>query len=621
VSVKNLLQRVNPFAVLSVTVPLLVYLLTLAPSVTFFDSGEFITAISSLGTAHSPGYPLFINYAKAFTWLPFGSIAFRVNLATAVSATAACYMVYLLVSHLLANEDLVADKPFSKLGKNTIALAAALTFAFSARLWLQSNHDKPYPLIAFLSALIFYQLLLWRDSYVAGTECPAYIYLGAFLCGLAFGAHQTMILLLPTYALLILAMDWRLIGRVKELVLAFAFAILGFSIHLHMPIRAMNNPLLNWGDPKTFSQFLWNLLRKGYPVEKPARTLQLVWAQINAFNVPAEFTWVGLAILLFGLAAYIRRQRDVVLAYLLGIFFFLLVIAGYLNTPREMIFLTEEFFTPLYLLTAVFIGLGIFHLLKIGLVSMPLKLSTSLPVKFIGLCIVLLLPATVCALHYVENDQHENYIAHDYATNTLRSLPQGAVLFTWGDSGAFPLWYLQGVERMRDDLDLLHTPHLVFSWYLDSFPELFRSSVLRTFSLENLSPDRVLLMAVDEQMARRPVFIDFSTRYSIEFPTYSLRQKGICYELIPKTANVAVLPDSSIWNIYIQRGIAGEMFFRDLDTGKAILIYANSHMEAGEALMSLGHFGEGLQELKTAARISPELRMQITQILAGYGVH
>jgi hypothetical protein len=232
-----------------------------------------------------------------------------------------------------------------------------------------------------------------------------------------------------------------------------------------------------------------------------------------------------------------------------------------------------------------------------------------------------LLPATVCALHYVENDQHENYIAHDYATNTLRSLPQGAVLFTWGDSGAFPLWYLQGVERMRDDLDLLHTPHLVFSWYLDSFPELFRSSVLRTFSLENLSPDRVLLMAVDEQMARRPVFIDFSTRYSIEFPTYSLRQKGICYELIPKTANVAVLPDSSIWNIYIQRGIAGEMFFRDLDTGKAILIYANSHMEAGEALMSLGHFGEGLQELKTAARISPELRMQITQILAGYGVH
>lgn len=620
-SVKNLLQRVNPFAVLSVTVPLLVYLLTLAPSVTFFDSGEFITAISSLGTAHSPGYPLFINYAKAFTWLPFGSIAFRVNLATAVSATAACYMVYLLVSHLLANEDLVADKPFSKLGKNTIALAAALTFAFSARLWLQSNHDKPYPLIAFLSALIFYQLLLWRDSYVAGTECPAYIYLGAFLCGLAFGAHQTMILLLPTYALLILAMDWRLIGRVKELVLAFAFAILGFSIHLHMPIRAMNNPLLNWGDPKTFSQFLWNLLRKGYPVEKPARTLQLVWAQINAFNVPAEFTWVGLAILLFGLAAYIRRQRDVVLAYLLGIFFFLLVIAGYLNTPREMIFLTEEFFTPLYLLTAVFIGLGIFHLLKIGLVSMPLKLSTSLPVKFIGLCIVLLLPATVCALHYVENDQHENYIAHDYATNTLRSLPQGAVLFTWGDSGAFPLWYLQGVERMRDDLDLLHTPHLVFSWYLDSFPELFRSSVLRTFSLENLSPDRVLLMAVDEQMARRPVFIDFSTRYSIEFPTYSLRQKGICYELIPKTANVAVLPDSSIWNIYIQRGIAGEMFFRDLDTGKAILIYANSHMEAGEALMSLGHFGEGLQELKTAARISPELRMQITQILAGYGVH
>lgn len=70
-------RRIDPFAVLSFTIPLAVYLLTLAPSVTFFDSGEFITAIHSLGTAHSPGYPLFVNYGKPFTWLPFGTIAFR----------------------------------------------------------------------------------------------------------------------------------------------------------------------------------------------------------------------------------------------------------------------------------------------------------------------------------------------------------------------------------------------------------------------------------------------------------------------------------------------------------------------------------------------------------------
>ncbi|HKZ17137.1 MAG TPA: DUF2723 domain-containing protein, partial [Geobacteraceae bacterium] len=60
--------KIDFFAVLSVVIPFFFYLLTLAPSVTFFDSGEFITAIQSLGSPHSPGYPLFVLFAKPFTW-------------------------------------------------------------------------------------------------------------------------------------------------------------------------------------------------------------------------------------------------------------------------------------------------------------------------------------------------------------------------------------------------------------------------------------------------------------------------------------------------------------------------------------------------------------------------
>ena len=99
---KKIFASVDIFAILSLVVPLFVYLLTLAPTVTFFDSGEFVTAISSLGSPHSPGYPLFVNYAKPFTFLPFGDIAFRVNFATAVSASLACFGVYLLTLRLLS---------------------------------------------------------------------------------------------------------------------------------------------------------------------------------------------------------------------------------------------------------------------------------------------------------------------------------------------------------------------------------------------------------------------------------------------------------------------------------------------------------------------------------------
>ncbi|WP_306532721.1 DUF2723 domain-containing protein [Geobacter sp.] len=612
-------RRVDPFAVLAVTVPLAIYLLTLAPSVTFFDSGEFITAIHSLGTAHSPGYPFFVNYAKPFTWLPFGSIAFRVNVATAVSAAVACYGTYLLVRTMLADE-VAAGRAMPRYVAQGCALAAALAFAFSARLWLQSNHDKPYPLVSFIVAVVFWALLRFRARYDKGEECPHYVYLGAFLCGLATGAHQTIVLMLPAFAWLIISKDWRLLGRVKEFIIAVAFGLLGFAIQLHMPIRALKNPLLNWGDPRTLDQFLWNLLRKGYPSEPPVRDLTLLWKQICAYNVPREFTWVGLGLLVLGLLVCLRGRRDEVIAYFLGVGTSLLVIVGYFNAQPDLIFLTEEFFTPLYLLSAVFIGVGLFALLGRALDSVSVEKLTSVPVKLLVGVFILMLPTTICALNYYENDQHENYVAFDYGTNTFRSLPQGAVLFTWGDSGAFPLWYLQGVERMREDLDLLHTPHLVFRWYLDAFPHLFSQSVLRAVPEATQSAESALKMAVSEQIVRRPVFIDFSTRYSLPFAEYGMQQRGIGYQLVRGGGSTFYPPDLSVWGVYNSRGFTSQMGFRDLDTGKAILIYAMGRLEGGETLLRMGYRSQGAEELRLAAAIAPELRGQVEQMLGAFGV-
>lgn len=597
-----------------------VYLMTLAPSVTFFDSGEFMTAIYSLGSAHSPGYPFFINYAKPFTYLPFGSIAFRINIATAVSAAAACYAVYLLVTHILAGEKLTDNPLYSDFYIRLSALAASLSFAFTPRLWLQSNHDKPYPIISFIAAIVFYLVLRWRETYREGDERPAYIYLGAFLCGLGFGAHQTMVLMIPVYAFMIIATDWRILGRIKEMILAVAFAMLGFAVHLHIPVRAAQNPLLNWGDAKTLDQFLWHFLRKGYPVEPPVRDFNLFWQQVNAFNVPFEYTWVGLFLLVIGCLYFLRSFLHGIAAYLVGILSFIAVIAGYFNTPMDLIFLTEEFFTPLYLLSAVFIGMGLFALLKLTAVAVPLLRRSSLPSAAAISGFMLALPLSICSLNYVENDQHLNYIANDYASNTLRTLPQNAVLYTWGDSGAFPLWYLQGVEKMREDVDLLHTPHLVFDWYLNAFPKVFANSILRSIPLETQMPENVLKMAISEQINIRPVYVDFSTRYSVPFENLALNQRGICYQLSQQAGGGSGMPDPSIWDLYSLRGMAGDMFFRDLDTGKAILIYANSHVESAEALIRFGRFDEGRQQLNMAEKIAPEMKGQVSQIRASYGI-
>jgi len=613
------LDSLRPFAILSFVVPFAVSMLTLAPSVTFFDSGEFLTATASLGSAHSPGYPLFLMYAKPFTWIPLGNIAFRINMATAFSAALACLGVYFLTTFLLKDEPLVDNKRFSGFALNMAGFAAACSFSFTPRLWLQSNHDKPYPLLAFLTAIIFYLLLKWRDHYKAGDEQPAYVYVCTFLAGLSMGLHQTVVLLLPAWFLLIVLADWRMLTRVKELVLATAFAMVGFSVHLYLPLRATQNPLLNWGDSKSSSQFLWHFLRKGYPDEPHPRDLSLLWAQIKAFNVPREFTWLGAMLVLFALFCLWRRQRDVVIAYLAGVAVFLLVIAGHFNATPDLIFLTEEFFTPLYLLSAVLIGVGLYHVLGYAIRNATLPERYGLKIYILVLVLMLSLPVSLCAVNYYENDQHNNYIAYDYATNSLRSLPQNAVMFTWGDSGAFPLWYLQGVERMREDLDLPHTPHLVFDWYLDSMPRIFRDSNLRKFDIQYSSPDVSLRIAVNDLIDKRPVYIDFSTRYSVSFNDYVPVQKGIVYRLM-RISEPRGLPDISVWNNYNNRGILEKISFLDLDTGKAILIYANSYLEAGEFLFSIGRFDEGMLMLDKAEQISPEMKAAKQQALRRYGM-
>lgn len=609
--------RIDAFGVFAFTLPLVVYLLTLAPTVTFFDSGEFITAISSLGSPHSPGYPLFVNYAKAFTFLPLGDIAFRVNFATAVSASLACLGVYLLTLYLSA----VGDDCTEIAGTGTIrrlaALSAALFFAFTPRLWLQSNHDKPYPLLSFLAAVIFLLLLKWREGYLRGEEKPAFVYLGAFICGLALGAHQTIVLLVPSFAFLVLATDWRLIGRVKEQVLALAFFIVGSSVYLHMPVRATRNPVLNWGDPQTFPRFLWSFLRKGYPMEHADRDWTLFLNQLAAFDLIREFGLAGFALMIVGAACYHRRIGEFILSCAIAVLVFLAFIVGYQNTPKQTIFLTEEFFTPLYLLAAVFIGLGMFSLAR-PRAAQAAGMAKMLPLlrHFGVLPLLVVLPLFQCLAGYRYNDQHDNYLAYDYAVNTFRSLPRGAALFTWGDSGAFPLWYLQGVERMREDLDLIHVPHLQFNWYLDGFPKLFRSSVLRQADPGRRPLADILRLAEEEQVGRRPVYIDFSTRYSVDHGRFVLNQRGICYGLEKKRQGAPVNVDISVWDVYSLRGTGENVaVFRDLDSVKAIQIYAYSRMEGGQALLDRGMVKEAVQELKAAVSMNKNLLDDVRKIL------
>ena len=84
---------------------LVLYIYTLAPSVPpQGDAGELITVAYTLGIAHPPGYPLFTLLAHLFTYLPINSIAWRVNLFSALAHSLTLVFVYLIIEKITKNK-------------------------------------------------------------------------------------------------------------------------------------------------------------------------------------------------------------------------------------------------------------------------------------------------------------------------------------------------------------------------------------------------------------------------------------------------------------------------------------------------------------------------------------
>ena len=610
-------EYLDPWAVAAFVLPCTLYLMTLAPSVTFYDSGEFVTATWYLGSAHSPGYPLYILYLKPFTWLPFGNVAFRVNLGTALSAALACLGCYYLLHALLKGVAFCADEAFSAFAAHIAALSGSLILATTPRLWLQTNHDKPYPLLAFMTAVIFLLLFRWRERLRHGAQEPAWWYAAAFLAGLASGAHQTIVLLLPGFLVFILITSPGSIRQLREWLLAAACMVAGGAVQLYLPLRAAAGAMQSWGDTSTLSRFLWHILRKGYPEEPHSRDLMLWLKQLGAFDIIHEFGWVGLVLLLVGIWACFRADKGFLAAFLVSVLCFWLVIAGYFNPLPESIFLTEEFYTPLYLLSAVMIVMGLFALAVEGAKKAARQESYAVQHRLLLALLFLLIPLFQLALHFSEQDQHDNYLAHDYAMNTLRTLPEEGVLFTWGDSGAFPLWYLHGVERMREDLDLPHIPHLTFAWHRRELPRL--KPFLDAGPTPGAPAETVFRSLAVNLANERPVLVDFSSRYSLDWPGAQPVQQGIVFGLSSSDLVVA-LEEPAIWDYYILHRLHPKRWQPDQDSYKALIIHAYCLMQSAEDLARRGHVSEAADLLRRAGLIMPTWQDNLQQLAARYGI-
>jgi len=198
-------------------ISLIVYVLTLQPTVGLEDSGELVVASDYLGVPHPPGYPSWSLLTWLFQWVFHGvtfhghpNPAWAVNLFSAVSGAAACGVIALLISR--SGMDLLRSltKESSLLGENTESLfcsaagiSGGLLLAFGQGMWSQSVIAEVYSLNIFFQSLVLVFLYRWMSE--PGNS--KWLLLCAFVFGLGITNHQTLMFMGLAIAIAVLCND------------------------------------------------------------------------------------------------------------------------------------------------------------------------------------------------------------------------------------------------------------------------------------------------------------------------------------------------------------------------------------------------------------------------------
>jgi hypothetical protein len=230
-------------------VSLIAFVIMAAPGVVWMDGGQLIAAGYNLGGAHPPGHPAHSLLGKLATLFPFGEIAFRVNVLSAVCMAAAIAGTAAVARALLPTEPVAAA-------------AAALLALLSPVVQVNATRAEVY---APAAALLVWATA-WTIRFVRQERGDPRLLLGAALaCGVAAAFHPliAVAVALPLAVALIISARARLRGLAAP---AIALGILGTLTYLYLPVRAnaADTPLLVWGEPSTFDAFMTVLRAPAY---------------------------------------------------------------------------------------------------------------------------------------------------------------------------------------------------------------------------------------------------------------------------------------------------------------------------------------------------------------------
>ncbi len=179
--------------------------LTVQPTVSFWDCGEFIAASYYLQVPHPPGTPFFLLLGRIFAMIPFvGNIGLRVNLISILASAAAILFLYLIAIKLIENyKGKKYENLLDALGTYIAAAIGALSFSFSDTFWFNGVEAEVYAFSTFLAAFVTWLMIQWHER-ADEKDNEKYLLMIAYLIGLSTGVHLMSILAIVPVVMVIL---------------------------------------------------------------------------------------------------------------------------------------------------------------------------------------------------------------------------------------------------------------------------------------------------------------------------------------------------------------------------------------------------------------------------------
>ncbi|MCX6272684.1 MAG: DUF2723 domain-containing protein [Bacteroidetes bacterium] len=233
-------QKINNILGWSVfLIATIVYLLTLEPTASWWDCGEYISTSFKLQVGHPPGAPTFQLIGRLFSLLAFGDlsrVAVMVNTMSALSSSFTILFLFWSITMLakkvvLRNGEMTDGKMWAVMGSG---LVGALAYTFSDSFWFSAEEGEVYAMSSFFTALVFWAILKWE---VVSEEKGSYrwIILIAFLMGLSIGVHLLNLLTLPALCFVFYYKKYKTSKKGIILTTLLSFIILSIIMYFLIP--------------------------------------------------------------------------------------------------------------------------------------------------------------------------------------------------------------------------------------------------------------------------------------------------------------------------------------------------------------------------------------------------